>query len=1108
MSSASILAGRAFIELTTKDTKFQKGLQNAAVQLKAFGDRATEIGKRMTLFWAAVSAPAALAVKVFANFDDQMRLCQAVTQATGKEFELLTEKAKKLGRETSFTASQVAAGMVALGRMGFKPKEIDEAISAVMNLSRVTGTDLAQASDIAANSMRMFGLNASKMNYVVDILSTTANNSAQTLDDLYEALRNAAPAAAMANENIMDVCTNLGILANMGIKGSMAGNALKKAYLQMADPKVRQYLEDTYGIAVTDGNGNLRRMADILTDIARAINGMPSAEKLAFLKDVFDIRGMTGAQGLIANIDQIEEFRKKLEESAGSAEKNAKAMDAGIGGTLRILASQIEGVAIAIGQALVPFLKGVAEAFTPIITRITEFISKNEALIVWIAKVVSKCAMFSLALWGIGKAASGVSQMISLLNNTLVMCNNAISHIQQWIGMASSAFQGGIAAIRDYGAALMLAREAMAANNGVLAAEAFTSIAQAAGIAATATNRYTMAILASSNVEVGKKTLAWLRAIPEHFDNLCRQIYVYIQTTYAAATANGVFGLSCKSLKAAMSGMWTAISSAVVSMVKYIATVGVAAAATAALGGIVKVLTVIVHGLHAALMFLASHPIILAITIALAVIAGTIAAIAKQCSDETEKAKKEAEEAEKAYQRARKRSDENTEKRRQGYVNMEALEKLAEASKTSRLSAEEIETAVALINSLEPFMGKGWAQIDKTTGQIKMATNAMKEYEKAAAKQAVLDAEAELKELKAKEKGIRGQMATYGGWRDTFNLGGMLWDYSVDYNKQYEDQLEANASAQVAAANKLANAKKMQERAIYGQNMKKTDAEKAEEAARRREVALKNFQDAEKAAADYEKKIADSRKSALEREIEQIEEAKKKYKEMLQVMIKYEQQKPKSKQNFKKIAEWQKKLNGADAEANRLKQEARAKESKKATDEMKREKTSFAETQSNIQRRRNEEAAQQKIDSVVKDDPAAGAKILAALLEREQRAARQAALEFERAQKEAAKPDKDGVVRYTDEEKERVRAARQKYEQSEGRVDNYRSQLQKVQDSLKNRSESKSIAGFDARTLMGLFGTKEQSVAERQAKTTEDIERLIREILTTLNSKTGSTRIG
>ena len=44
MSIGGVLAGRAYVELTTNDSKLQKGLQNAQAHLRAFADTVSGIG--------------------------------------------------------------------------------------------------------------------------------------------------------------------------------------------------------------------------------------------------------------------------------------------------------------------------------------------------------------------------------------------------------------------------------------------------------------------------------------------------------------------------------------------------------------------------------------------------------------------------------------------------------------------------------------------------------------------------------------------------------------------------------------------------------------------------------------------------------------------------------------------------------------------------------------------------------------------------------------------------------------------------------------------------------------------------------------------------------
>ena len=257
-ANANIRAGRAYVEVTAETSKLKQNLNAAQSQLRDFGKACQGLGRDMMALGGALSLPFILAERSFAGFDDKMRLVQAVTSSTGDQFDQLTKTAQRLGRETSFTAQQVADAMIGLGRMGFNPSEIVSAIDNVLNLSRATGTDLAESADIAANSLRIFGLEAGKMSQVADVLTATANGSAQTLTDLFEGLKMAAPQAASCGESIEETCAALGVMANMGIKGSLAGTALRKAFVQFADTKVQAMLREV-GVESVDASGNLRK---------------------------------------------------------------------------------------------------------------------------------------------------------------------------------------------------------------------------------------------------------------------------------------------------------------------------------------------------------------------------------------------------------------------------------------------------------------------------------------------------------------------------------------------------------------------------------------------------------------------------------------------------------------------------------------------------------------------------------------------------------------------------------------------------------------------------------------------------------------------------------
>ena len=159
--------------------------------------------------------------------------------------------------------------MTELGRAGFKPAEILDAIGSVLNLARATSTDLPRAAELASAAMRGFGLTARDTTYVADVLTATANNSAQGLEDIGESLKYVAPMAKEAGEDIRDTAAALGVLANNGIKGSMAGTALARAYKNLSKTGSHKMLKKM-GVEAVDANGNLRKVADILSDLGQA----------------------------------------------------------------------------------------------------------------------------------------------------------------------------------------------------------------------------------------------------------------------------------------------------------------------------------------------------------------------------------------------------------------------------------------------------------------------------------------------------------------------------------------------------------------------------------------------------------------------------------------------------------------------------------------------------------------------------------------------------------------------------------------------------------------------------------------------------------------------
>lgn len=409
-SRGDILAGRAYVELWVKNSAFTRGLQNAKQQLATFGADMQAFGRQMVVMSAAAIIPIAFATKAFADFDDAMRTVKAVTQATDEEFIALTEDAKKLGRETSFTALEVAALKAELGRAGFKPDEINNMTAAVLNLARATSTDATLASGIMAASIRQFQMVATDSTRVADGLTSAANKTFNTVEQLGEALNYAGPVAADFNMSFEDTLAILGGLGNMGIHASNAGTALRR--LLTITGAEAEKLNGIFGVTFTDSSGNARPLVDVLGEVNESTKDLGTAARAQKFNEAFGLLGITSASALGHTAGNVKALAEEIKKSSGVAADAAKEMDSGLGGSFRIIMSAAEGVSLAIGEAVSGPIKKFADFGTMLLGSVVKVVEANKEAVVSFAKWALVIGGVGVALMAIGLTASFVSVAI------------------------------------------------------------------------------------------------------------------------------------------------------------------------------------------------------------------------------------------------------------------------------------------------------------------------------------------------------------------------------------------------------------------------------------------------------------------------------------------------------------------------------------------------------------------------------------------------------------------------------------------------------------------------------------------------------------------------
>lgn len=299
------------------------------------------------------------AVRVLANFDDQMADVRAVTLATDADFKKLRDTALDLGATTRFTAAQAAEGLELLARAGADAEGSIALIGPTLKLAQAENLSLADSADYLAKITQGMRLELSEGARVADVLAAAASATAADVRQLGNAFKYAAPIAAGFKIPVEEVAAALGVLANSGLTGDQGGTAIRGILSKIAAP-TKEFTKDlkAVGLEISELNPQTNNLVSILEKLQKANVG--TSESF----DLFKQRAGAGAEILINNIDKVKQLRTELEGARGNLDKKFEIKADTLQADLLSALSAVQSLILALGDAGLTFaLRTAAQVF-------------------------------------------------------------------------------------------------------------------------------------------------------------------------------------------------------------------------------------------------------------------------------------------------------------------------------------------------------------------------------------------------------------------------------------------------------------------------------------------------------------------------------------------------------------------------------------------------------------------------------------------------------------------------------------------------------------------------------------------------------------------------
>lgn len=500
-------------DLSNAWSNFQNSLSTAQTLLNPFAEAATNA----------------------MSYEKQLSRLKSLTQIrnlragdferAAREVSMLDDEIQRLARTTEYFGNDIIGAANFYAMSGWTPEQIQAALPATVDLASITQLPIARVADMFSDDMTAFGIKAGQSyrlaggkvvdgaEYFNDAIAYATTQANLDFSTFHESWKYNAPTAKAMQLSLGETVAQNMMLANAGIKGSMSGTSLRQFWVRLsAPPKAAQKSLEAMGFAANDATQQIMNTEAAMEEAGVSMSsglfekivalrnyyreGLAAGKDMTgWLKGLTGQTALSGVQALFDDdvLDKALAAAHEIDSGAigGWAKETASVMRDNTQTAVDYLKSAADAVELNMGKALTPAIRSAAEAFTPLVSSVAEFVAANPAIVQACAAIAAALATatvaiagFSLAMAGIrfaqaGWATAGV--VFSDLTTKILALRTALTGLS--FASVGSTISAGLAtastAVKNFGRAMLVAGRASLAFVATPIGAALTAIALA-----------------------------------------------------------------------------------------------------------------------------------------------------------------------------------------------------------------------------------------------------------------------------------------------------------------------------------------------------------------------------------------------------------------------------------------------------------------------------------------------------------------------------------------------------------------------------------------------------------------------------------------------------
>lgn len=377
------------------------------------------------------------AVSTIVDLDTAMIDLQKVTTATTSEYQKFYRTANDTAKALGATTEEVISQTAEWARLGYTLSEASELAKNSAIFEAISpDMDITQATDGLVSIIKAFDIEVEDaMDGIISKVNEVGNKFAVSNGDVVEALTRSSSAMAAANNTFDETVALATAAIEITRDAASVGNGLKTLSMRIRgyDEETEEYSEgvaeltgaiaDLTKTAKTPGGISLfekddpetyRSTYDILSDIADIWDDLTDKNRANLLEALFGKRQAQIGSAILSNFDQARDAIAKMEDSAGSADREmSKIMD-----SLEYKLNELQETWVGVAQNLfqsddLKAVIGVLQTISNVIDTLTEHLGLfgSVGLVVAIAGLVK----FRSTMESLSSTVAPVVQQLSSL---------------------------------------------------------------------------------------------------------------------------------------------------------------------------------------------------------------------------------------------------------------------------------------------------------------------------------------------------------------------------------------------------------------------------------------------------------------------------------------------------------------------------------------------------------------------------------------------------------------------------------------------------------------------------------------------------------------------